>query len=272
MPKKKKTDETAEITGMFGEPKPAPEKEPTSVEDQIKALTDSVADLTKANEGLLADHKKQQDLTMTLLAAPAPATPAVITAVPNTGLPTADLPDPVEDPKGHAIALNKLIADGVASQMTQFRADADKRTADDTTRTNQVNSLWERFSESHPELAEHRSLVSVAAQEVVDTARAKGIDGERFMFGAGSERFLEEVAENVTASIEAIRGEGEGGKDPKKAPKKGGDQPDPALGVLPGLPVSSSGGGGDGKDGDPGDGPGGLVSDIREGQRKDGFF
>ena len=268
MPKKKKTDDNAAaITGMFGDPEPTPDKATPSVEDQIKALTESVATLTTANEGLVADHKKAQDLTMTLLATPAVA-PAEVAPAPTT-FQAAELPDPVEDPKGYFAAVNKQISDGVADQMATFRADEDAQADAELKLTNQIDGLWTRFSDAHPDLAKYRGLVNVAAQEVAESATAKGLDGEKFMFGAGSAQFLDEVAEKVNATIKSIKDGDEGGADPKKEPD---NQPAPALGVLPGLPVASSGGDGDAIDKDPGAGAGGLVADIKKGQEISGFF
>ena len=270
MAKKKKTEETAASTGMFGDPEPTPNKDTPSVEDQIKALTESVATLTTANADLVADHKKAQDLTMTLLATPAVA-PAEVTPVPTT-FQAADLPDPVEDPKGYFAAVNKQISDGVADQMAAFRDEEDQKANATNTRATQVDGLWGRFSKAHPDLAKYKPLVNVAAQEVVETAKAKGIDGEQFMFGAGSDRFLDEVAESVTATLKSIRDEGKEDKKGGEDMENEGGQPNPALGMLPGLPVASGAGGGDGMDKEPAGGEGGLVADIKKGQQVSGFF
>lgn len=270
MPKKKKEAGTPDgMTGLFTDADPEKDKEPLSVEDQIKALTTSVETLTEANKGLVADRKKDHDLTMSLLSTPASGPPAVIAAAPDTGVSAADLsalPDPVEDPKGYSNALNKLIADSVSTQIASFQDETDEKANADNTRALQVNSLWGRFQKANPELAKHEALVKVAAQGVVEDAIAKGIDGEKFMFGAGSGRFLEEVAESVTATIAAIRGDG---KDEKKDDEE--KQPDPALGVLPGMPVASGGGDPEAEK-EAGDGKGGLLAEMKAGQEASGFF
>ena len=273
MPKKKKSDPIADTTSMFGDPEPEKKADDTvSVEDQIKALTTSVEGLTKANETLVADNKTAQDLTMTLLATPATAAEVVV-PVAQAPFPAADqLPDPVEDPKGYFAAVNKHITDGVATQMAQFRDEEDQKNTATSTRATQVSDLWDRFSKGHEDLAKYKPLVNVAAQEVVEKARAKGIDGEQFMFGAGSDRFLDEVAESVTATLKSIRDEGkEDDKGGENMENEGG-QPNPALGMLPGLPVASGAGGGDGMDKEPAGGDGGLVADIKKGQQTSVFF
>ena len=272
MPKKKKSDPIADTTSMFGDPEPKKKDDAVSVEDQIKALPTSVEGLTKANEALVADNKKAQDLTMTLLATPTP-TPEVVAPVVQSAFPTADqLPDPVEDPKGYFAAVNKHIAEGVASQMAQFRDEEDQKSAAVSTRATQVSDLWDRFAKGHEDLAKYKPLVNVAAQEVVEKARAKGIDGEQFMFGAGSDRFLDEVAESVTTTLKSIRDEGKEDKKGGEDMENEGGRPEPALGVLPGLPVSSGAGGEAAIDKEPGAGAGGLVADIKAGQEKSGFF
>ena len=273
MPKKKKSDPIADATNMFGDPEPKEKEDTVSVEDQIKALTTSVEGLTKANEALVADNKKAQDLTMTLLATPTPTPEVVVSGVVQSAFPTADqLPDPVEDPKGYFAAVNKHIADGVATQMAQFRDEEDQKNTATSTRATQVSDLWDRFSKGHEDLAKYKPLVNVAAQEVVEKARAKGIDGEQFMFGAGSDRFLDEVAESVTATLKSIRDEGKDDKKGGENMENEGGQPNPALGMLPGLPVASGAGGGDGMDKEPAGGEGGLVADIKKGQQTSGFY
>ena len=148
-------------------------------------------------------------------------------------------------------------------QVNHAQADAELRL------TNQIDGLWSRFSDAHPDLAKYKGLVNVAAQEVAESATAKGLDGEKFMFGAGSAQFLDEVAEKVNATIKSIKDGDEAGADPKKDPD---NQPAPALGVLPGLPVASSGGGDDGVDKEPGSCGGGRVADTKKGQEVAGFF
>lgn len=185
------------------------------------------------------------------------------------------LPDMTIDPEGYHKAVTKRISDNLRASLAQEREQERAQQSEQQALGAKVEALWSDFEEKYPDLAEHKDMVELAATSVAQKAAVKGLDVQRYMFGA-SEQYLADVAGEMKKrfgkALEAMgkddpAGDGEDGK--------GGDEEVPAhikeanraMGLHGGIPTTGSGPKGAPK-GEKSD----LVQEIQHIQRGLGLY
>jgi hypothetical protein len=139
-----------------------------------------------------------------------------------------------------------------------------------------VEGLWGEFAEKYPDLAEHRDMVELAAVTVSQKARARGLDAQKYMFGA-SEQYISDVAAEVERrfgkALKVLKEEEEDdGTD--TGGTQGGTMAEAIAaartgGISGGAPVSGGGAGSKGGR-EPSEGDD-LISDLHKIQRNMGI-
>lgn len=184
------------------DPNPAPkEPENKGQEDltvkllgQIEALTGQVAQLQGAQAALLAQPQ-------IIYAQPGPMHQEQTNDY--TGL-----PDPLDDPDNYNRALNDRIDQIVADRIAAY--DQDVAAAQNQNST--AEQLWADFNVATEDYwVEVPERISFAAERVVNRAKARGIDVERYMF-VTRDQFFRDVDAEATA-VFGEQGEGDGGDE-----------------------------------------------------------
>lgn len=156
-------------------------------EDNRVKETDKVAELEAALKELRA--QREEERSNALLSAPSTWQSQVTDPVevnPNT----IQLPDPALDPDGYANAVQRRAE--LAVDNRRNREDRQRKFEDDI--DTKVSDLWADFGQEYPDIAKRRVRVDFIATQVVKKATAKGLDINRYMFGAGRDRFMRDVA------------------------------------------------------------------------------
>lgn len=190
------------------------------------------------------------------------AAPQIPQALKEPVLDLSGLPDPQYDND----AYNKGVAQrtqewGKALIKHQQDTEAASRalTQDQSQRS---ESLWNDFKSTYQDHADNEDLVLFASQQVVNRAKDRGLDAEKFMFNNRSQ-FMKEVAD----TMDNIRGT-PFGKEQDAGVKEEEDE-SPALrtaGVFGnGTSIPTPREDAKGLAGD-------MISDLRDTQRKSGFF
>jgi hypothetical protein len=147
---------------------------------QIEALTGQVAQLQGAQAALLAQ-------------------PQIIYAQPGPmqheqANDFVGLPDPLDDPDNYNRALNARIDQIVADRLAAY----DNEVAAAQNQNATADQLWNDFASTYEEWADQPDRISFAAERVVNRAKARGIDVERYMF-VTRDQFFKDVNEEATA-------------------------------------------------------------------------
>lgn len=232
----------ASDAGETKDVKKAEQPDVSALLEQIKGLNDRVERAERTNFALM-----QQP-------------PAAAAVIPERKAPQLDLkglPDPSVDPEGYARGVLERTQQVVTAQVQDYttsqRGELDRQKAAD--------DLWARFAKTHEEYAEDQEKVEFAAQKVAGEAKSRGMDLQRYMFGPGSEQFMSDVARKM----DEVFGKPGGGKDPDEEDE--GSDEGRSTSIFGGI---ESGGrpGARGRQEDAGD----MLKDLREMQRKTGFF
>lgn len=182
------------------------------------------------------------------------------------------LPDPVTDAQAYHRELSKRIAASIRAQTERDNEERRAMEAAEATRNARTDALWEEFAQGHPELAEQKDLVSVCAAQVVQKAINRGMDPDKYMFGASEQFFADvegEVEKRFGKALKAMKAEK--GKKGEEDEQDDGTpahirEANRALGIQGG--VSSGGQPGRGREEPRGD----LVEDLHKVQRKLGLY
>lgn len=206
-----------------------------------------------------------------------PSTPSQPSQPQDPEVDMSNMPDPTEDPEAYNKELNRRIAkairDGVQSHS---QAEAQAR-AEEERRSTQTSALWDQFTESHPDIAKNRDQVEFAAMRVLNRIKARGLDPDRYMFGATGQFFNEIVEEHNKVfpqqkAKDDGEGEGEGEPEPKNKPKSKEDDDEDegrSAGIFGGQEGGHKPSAGASKGDDK---PGDLVADLHTIQRASGFY
>lgn len=141
------------------------------------------------------------------------------------------LPDQYSDPEGYAKALNERIAQSVEQRMSYHQHRQQRETED----SQRYQQLWTDFTsrDQYKDLADKQEQVEFAARKVAAQMAARGVDVERYMFGA-RDQFFEDVHQEYERIFsggdnkekgEANRTEGISGGYEGGAPQSGAPQP-----------------------------------------------
>lgn len=207
----------------------------------------------------IIDMRREMDaLAMSSMRGPAGPTPTnvVVPQAPPT-LNMADLPNPVTEPTKYGEELAKRMLDHQNAVANYNRQQAEAATGTAQTAEQSLNALWEDFQLEYPDISEDEERLGYIAQKVVTKAKARGIDPQRYMFG-NQDRFMRDVA-NEYKRIFGDTGE----------PDRQITDPNMADGRTAGV-FSTPGGTGERRQAAPG--PGDMIKELQERQRKSGFF
>lgn len=163
---------------------------PTTAElmESINGLQTQLGQLAEENKRLSATNQ-------TLLSNPAGNVPEDEPKAPGP-IDLKGLPDSYSDPEGHAAELNKRIQSAITANVdyaTQKQQRAQRAAASEAQR---ADNLWDAFSTAYPDLSKNESMVKVAAVEVVDAARKRGMDTNSYMYKT-TDLFLADVAKQI---------------------------------------------------------------------------
>lgn len=254
MPKKAAKQQDANYRGL---PNTLPFYDPD--EDAARARETSqgnqTPDLTALQRQIAeleAGRKQDQRNLAALLAQPSYANQRPMV---NTELDTKGLPDPIQEPDAYAREMTRRMNQAIEArqQVAQYEQ------AQQQSQAAKVNALWEDFSEKYPDYADKYDQVEFAARKVVSKAQAKGMDVNKYMFGA-SGIFMEDVA----SELEKVFGSRAEDTDTDPEPEDDGSD-DGSVGVFGG---SASGG----KPVAPQVEGGDMFDDLKEWQIKTGFY
>lgn len=138
-------------------------------QDKFEALQRQIDEVNRTNMALLTQPPKFQS--------------QVVEPVNDT-----ELPDPALDPNGYGKALVERAQNAVDARQRQLDNDRSRKSELD----NKVNGLWEDFGEAFPDLVGDQKRIEFAAAEVVEKAKRRGIDPERYMF-VTTDKFIKDV-------------------------------------------------------------------------------
>jgi hypothetical protein len=228
-------------------------KEPT-IADVLARLDTMEA----KNKKLESENESLRRSTMQLMATPLPATTSPVASTPAKDT----LPDPTEDPKGYAEAV-RANAEREARAALEAERAKDRNEVSAKQRTAQ---MFEDFARKYPEIAKYKGRVEYIAGELVKKAIARGMDGQKYVFGA-QDMFFDDVAKayNDEFGVPAkdTVTDGDDGKD---------DDPDEGrTGGIPGGLESGHTLSSGKKDPKP-EGPSGMIKELQDIQLKTGFF
>lgn len=214
---------------------------------QIAALNARVDEMAKANNA-------------SMTAAP---------QVPQFGkepvLDLSGLPDAQFDSDAYTKAHGQRTQDYIKATLAYQRSVDEASRSAQSSQTQKAESLWDEFQAAYPAHSDgNDKLVLFASQQVVDSAKARGLDAEKYMF-SNRGQFMKEVADTmdnirgVPFGKDQAQGEGEG-QEEDEAPTR-------TMGVFgngsPMLPPKASQ-----EKAQAGD----MISEIHDLQRKSGFF
>lgn len=146
-----------------------------------------------------------------------------------------DLPDPIQSPTEFKTKLAEKIGTTLQSQ-SQSQAQVYEQMA----RGQALDSVWNRFTTQHAELAKHDLLVNGASQQLMSDLRARGIDPVALAM-QNPDSLVGALAERVQAGLAQFSGQQPGqqpgpGQPPQQlGPAQQGQQPAPQQ-HQPGAP------------------------------------
>lgn len=282
MARKRKSAETREDTSIFehfGLPEGGRGSQQER-EDDAKRRSENnqtseagLAQLMRRLDALEKQNQSLQSANMALLSSQGGAKPQK--QAPQTpGVDLSGLPDPVQDPDKYHKELNARLTRAISENVRAITAAEREQMTLQSTQKDRVDALWSEFREKYGDLAKNEEFVSYAADRVVDRARRKGVDTERYMFTT-SDQFIDDVAAEVRKTFGKVldpaddddRDEAErDGDDDREDDTPDDDNDERAAGLFGGPGTSGGGkkGGGEPK--------GDMIKDLTDLQRSSGFF
>lgn len=224
-------------------------------EARMKALEDTLKDKDRTIAALLTNPATVVDTSALGRDDPAP------------GVDLKGLPDPVIDPEGHEKALSERISKAISDNIAHDRRARDAENRASSTQASRTENLWERFGDKYEDLAEDPDIVELAATKAAKAAEAKGMDLQRYIFGAG-DTFLDDVATRVRGlrSKMGLDADDEPGGVGGASDEDEGEEEVRTQGIFGGV---ESGG----KPAPGAKPPGGtMIDDLQAIQRRTGFF
>lgn len=173
-------------------------------------------------------------------------------------LDVSKLPSPIEDPSGYAQALQAHTQSVVSAYLTN----AQGQNSAESDQKNRLEKLWGRFEDKYEDYAGNQERVEFATLQVANEARARGLDLNRYMFGA-SDQFLDDVAKKM----DTIFGK-PNAKEEEEDEKTERNSPDGRTGGIFGG-MESGGKPARGRQTDDG---GDMIKEIHDIQIKSGFY
>lgn len=229
------------------------------VEEPAKKGTE--VDVTALMTQIGALQARQEQLEATNMALMAPVRTTVAPQEPQK-FTTEDLPDPVVEPEKYAEEINKRINASFQSQQN-FNAAQNNEA---NTRKNQLDALWDDFVIAYPAIAEQTEKAEFAIGQVAKKAKTRGIDMDRYMFN-NSSKFMQDVEKEFVR----VFGELEDGEDDEPVVRRRGKQlaaeedEGRTAGIFGGIESGN-------RAVQQKPGPGDMIKDIQDLQRKSGFF
>lgn len=235
----------------------------------------TTADLLKQIEGLSASLKEVQDENRELSRAQSQFFTGITTARPveeAPRLPEVDLtglPDPIKDQAGFSKTLNERLSAAITKGVQVLTAAEQARQGAQASQQAKADEMWEDFTELYPELAEYEDFVEVATRKVLKKAQRRGVNVQA-MISTRPETFYKDVAEETQRILAPVLEAGDEAAD--------GERPEPGAEAGPDAEATRTAGvfGGIQSGGQPNQGGAsqdpGLVADLKEVQRKTGFF
>lgn len=251
MARKAKPKQTDPLETLFTTP-PVTEGTETQTEG---AKTPSVEDLLEQIKALNERVDKADRTNLALMTAPPQVPQSVVQPQGPKGLDFKGLPDPSMDPEG----FTKASQERVQAYVSELIKNSQEIDAQRGSQKEQVDALWNRFSSEYADYAADREKVEFAASKVAHTARTRGMDINKYMFGAGQEIFLKDVKETMDRVFGAP-------KSKEQDDDEGVDDNSRALSIFGGQ---ESGGRMGSK---PPEEAGDMLKDIQEIQRKTGLY
>ena len=201
------------------------------------------------------DNVSLQQSNLALMAAPKQQTASV--AVPPPVSIVADLPDPVAEPENYS----RMLEDRIIQRIDGAVSASENATAERARSSKQIEVLWDEFSNAYPDHAKNTKLTEFVATKVAETADAKGLNLDTYMF-TNSQQFFKDIVSEMDVMLPKVEPK-EVKDDPKKAEE---DELNRTGGIFGGLETGGSpSSGSDIVEGD-------LISDLTELQRKSGYF
>lgn len=245
-------------------------------EDQVISQVDDADEVEEGDEGdntsallsriaaLEGSIERQRKTNLALMAQAPVAAPPVQMEAPTLDL--SNMPDAYSEPDRYQQELSRR-TQAYLDRQVQARTAAGPDVAALQART---NALWEDFVEEYPEYADKQDAVQFVASKLVQKMQLRGVDPQRYVFGA-TEDFFEDVDKEFKKQF------GKGGKKRSKAEDvveddaSDADEPDTSRvdGLFNGT-VKSPKPRKKGKSDD--DSPGDYASEMFEVQRKMGIF
>lgn len=256
--------EYADSLNTAADPEPQANAQPDPRDDRIARLEAALDAMQRR-----ADEQEATNVALTTRTTQpqAPQPPAALSF--------EGLPDPVEDPKAYGEQLQSRIDQMIQSRM---QYDRDLR-AHQGAQTQTKDVLWEDFSEAFPDYAADEERVGFVTQKVLKRAAARGLDTDRYMLG-NSNRFFRDIVKeynNVFGEPETADDDEDFEPEPKprrRTQRRAQDDDYEPRGRTGGILGGMDGGAGRQPRGrTPTDeGPGDMIKEIQEIQRKGGYY
>lgn len=170
-----------------------------------------------------------------------------------------NLPDPTEDLKAYNAEMAKRFktAYGNAKHNEALQMEGARDAA------SQREMLWQDFQTAYADYAKDPQKVGIASEQVARIAKARKMDMDKYMFGAGQKRFMSDVVvmhDKLFGKPIVLDKEDEEEDD---------SEDNRSMGIFAGQ--ESGGKPNPGKDARTANEPGGFTQAIREWQLKNGF-
>jgi hypothetical protein len=206
---------------------PAPTQDDDSDETSISA-----SDFKALQEQVAALNKQMSDKDNTILSLmsnPAGNTKIVVDEAPKLDM--TGLPNALDDPD----AYNKELSNRVQAYTAASLQHASKVSGTVSDRQDKIKGLWTDFN-TNPEYEDYddQTKVGFAAQQVVERAKKRGVDVEKYMLGATDKFFAD-----VKAEYDKVFGAPGGGTTEETDDGQGGDDDTiRTAGIIGGLESS----------------------------------
>jgi hypothetical protein len=187
----KKTQKTAEPAGRLQMPDlqwlETPEEKEATAKAAGKDDATTLAQLQAQIAKLTTDLDNQRQTNTALLSQP------LVQVQPQAPqIDMKNLPDPTLEPEAYAseVARRTTAYIGAVEQVRSAQAQAAGQ------QNGRVDQLWEDFGEKYPQYADRADQVEYAATKVAQQAQKRGLDVNKYIFGASSV-FMADVAKEM---------------------------------------------------------------------------
>lgn len=215
-PRKANTTPKGSIQNLFpdmpfeGGPEPDKTDVKADTETQIASLLGRIEQLSQSVSSL-------QETNSALL-----SRPQVVYAEPQYVAPQQDqgMPDPLENPDAFTNVLTERILNRVNDLMNEDRRAQDNVSA----AQNASDELWEDFSGSYSHWEDYPDQIGYIAQKVLDDAKKKGKDPERYVF-VTRDQYFKDIDAKARQMFGHLLEDGDDGSDDSDTDRSGGVWP-----------------------------------------------